>query len=156
MKIQKKLLSAAVVAATMCAAGAALAGPPVQVTFKNLGTQTATYKVITQNEALTYAHATGKPDATVAAGKTDTYQVQIPINPNANAANVRYTIGNKTCVFMTTFVNQIAGGGLFPGGPTKIPKWNKNATSSGGAVCNATIKSQNFADFSWSVEFTMK
>ncbi|WP_165830281.1 MULTISPECIES: hypothetical protein [unclassified Pseudomonas] len=140
----------------MCATGAVLAGPPVEVTFKNLGTQVATYKVITQNEALTYAHSTGRPDANVAAGDTNTYNVQIPLNPDANAANVRYTIGNKTCVFTTTFINQVAPGGLFPGAGAKIPRWNKTADSSGGALCSATIKSQNFSDFSWTVEFTMK
>ncbi|UFH50619.1 hypothetical protein [Pseudomonas sp. KNUC1026] len=113
MKIRKNMMMAALAAATMCAAGAAFAGPPVEVTFKNLGTQKATYQVITQNEALTYAHATGRPKTELGAGETDKYYVQIPINPDANAANVRYTMGNKTCVFMTTFVNQVAPGGCF-------------------------------------------
>lgn len=156
MKIKKNLLPVALAATTLCAATAAFAGPPVRVTFKNLGRHVATYKVVTPNEALTHAHATDKPDAVVAAGGSDTYLVQIPISPDANAANVRYTMGTKTCEFMTTFINQIAAGGLFPGGPTKVPKWNKNSTSSGGAICNATLKSQNFSDFSWAVEFTMK
>ena len=39
MKIKQTMLSAALAAATMCAAGAAFAGPPVTVTFKNLSTQ---------------------------------------------------------------------------------------------------------------------
>lgn len=156
MEIKKNILSAALAAATMCAAGASFAGPPVQVTFKNLGTQTATYKVVTNNEVSTNANAKPKPATSVPAGQTDSYFVQNPISPDANAATVRYTMGSKTCEFGTTFVNQITGGVLRPGGPTKTPKWNKTANARGGAVCNATIKSQSLSDYSWAVEFTMK
>jgi hypothetical protein len=156
MKIKQTMLSAALAAATMCAAGAAFAGPPVQVTFKNLGAQEATYKIVTNNEVSTNANASPKPATTVPAQGTNTYTVQNPVSPDANATTVRYTMGSKTCVFGTTFVNQISGGVLLPGGPTKIPKWNKTATASGGAVCTATIKSQNLSNYSWTVEFTMK
>lgn len=78
------------------------------------------------------------------------------ISPDANAATVRYTMGGKTCVFGTTFVNTVIGGGLITGSLTKIPQWNKTATASGGATCNATITSQNLSTYAWSVEFTMK
>ncbi len=156
MKIKQTMLSAALAAATMCAAGAAFAGPPVTVTFKNLSTQEATYKVVTNNAVSTNTNASPKPKTTVQPQGADTYVVQNIISPDANAATVRYTIGSKTCVFGTTFVNQISGGALLPGGPTKIPKWNKTATASGGAVCTATIKSQNLSNYSWTVEFTMK
>ncbi|WJV53418.1 hypothetical protein PCO85_20020 [Prodigiosinella aquatilis] len=156
MKIKQTILSATLAAATMCTAGAAFAGPPVQITFKNLGTQEATYKIVTNNEVSTNVNASPKPAKTVAPQGTNTYTVQNPISPDANVAIVRYTMGRKTCVFGTTFVNQIIGGGLLPGGPTKVPKWNKTATASGGAVCNATIRSQNLSNYSWTVEFTMK
>ena len=115
-----------------------------------------TYKVVTNNEVSTNTNASPKPKTTVQPQGADTYVVQNIISPDANAATVRYTIGSKTCVFGTTFVNQISGGALLPGGPTKIPKWNKTATASGGAVCTATIKSQNLSNYSWTVEFTMK
>jgi len=156
MKIKKTMLAAALAATAMCAAGAAFAGPPVNVTFKNLGTQNATYKIETKNEVSTNVDASPKPATTVRPQETNTYRVQSPISPDVNAATVRYTMGNKTCVFNTTFVNTISGGGLLPGGPTKIPKWTKTATASGGAICTATITSQNLSNYSWAVEFTMK
>lgn len=156
MKIKKNMLSAALAATTMLAAGAAFAGPPVTVTFKNLGTQPATYTIVTHNEFSTNASASPRPQAIVKPQGYNKYTVQNIISPDANTATVRYTIGSKTCVFGTTFINQISGGALLPGGPTKIPKWNKTAIASGGAVCTATIKSQNFSNYSWAVEFTMK
>ncbi|MEI7368511.1 hypothetical protein PJ912_09130 [Pectobacterium colocasium] len=152
----KKVLLASIVT-SMFAAGAAYAGPPVTVTFKNLGNETATYKVITNNEVSTNASASPKPATTVPAKGSDIYRVQNVISPDANAAIVRYTMGSKTCVFGTTFVNTIIPGGLFnPGGPKKAPKWNKSAEGSGGAVCTATITSQSLSTYAWNVEFTMK
>lgn len=156
MKIKQTMLSVALATATMFTAGAAFAGPPVQVTFKNLGNQDAVYKIVTNNEIMTYAYASPKPATKVNPNNSNSYSVQNNMSPDVNAAIVRYTMGSKTCVFSTTFVNQLIGGGLFPGAPTKIPKWNKTATSSGGAICNATIKSYDFSNYSWSVEFTMK
>nr|UKE85107.1 hypothetical protein KXZ65_08580 [Pectobacterium sp. PL152] len=115
----KKVLLASIVT-SMFAAGAAYAGPPVTVTFKNLGNETATYKVITNNEVSTNASASPKPATTVPAKGSDIYRVQNVISPDANAAIVRYTMGSKTCVFGTTFVNTIIPGGLFnPGGPKR-------------------------------------
>lgn len=49
MKISKSLIVA--FALTAFHISSAVAGPPVTVTFKNLGTQTATYTPITDNEA---------------------------------------------------------------------------------------------------------
>ncbi|UYA62042.1 hypothetical protein U1R68_02655 [Pectobacterium colocasium] len=152
----KKVLLASIVT-SIFAAGTAYAGPPVTVTFKNLSNETATYKIVTNNEVSTNASASPKPATTVPAKGSDIYRVQNVISPDANAAIVRYTIGSKTCVFGTTFVNTIIPGGIFnPGAPNKVPKWNKSAEGSGGAVCTATITSQSLSTYAWNVEFTMK
>lgn len=141
MNIKKNMLSVVAVAMAMGVAGAAYAGPPVTITFKNQGTQPATYSVITGNEVSTNVNASPKPRASIQPQSADTYSVRSLINPDASVASVRYTMGSKTCTFNTTFINQISGGILLPGGPTKIPRWNKTATASGGAICMATITS---------------
>ncbi|MGM3226080.1 hypothetical protein [Dickeya zeae] len=156
MLSKKNILGAAMTAVMMSAAGAAYAGPAVTITFKNLGNETATYKPITNNEISTNAIASPKPLSQIAAQDLNVYRVQNTISPDANAAVVRYTIGGKTCVFSTTFINTIVPGSALTGKILKSPKWTKNAEASGGAVCNATITSQNFSTYAWSVEFTMK
>ncbi|WP_353125953.1 hypothetical protein [Dickeya chrysanthemi] len=156
MLSKKNILGAAMAAVMMSAAGAAYAGPVVGITFKNLSNETATYKPITNNEISTNAIANPKPTTQVAAQNSVNYSVQNTISPDVNAAVVRYTIGGKTCVFSTTFINTIIPGGAFTGKILKAPKWTKNAEASGGAVCNATITSQNFSTYAWNVEFTMK
>ncbi|MCI4238432.1 hypothetical protein [Dickeya dianthicola] len=156
MLSKKNILGAAMAAVMMSAAGAAYAGPAVSITFKNLGGEIATYKPITNNEISTNAIASPKPDNAVSPQSSDNYAVQNMISPDANAAVVRYTMGRKTCVFSTTFINTIIPGGAFTGKILKAPKWTKNAEASGGAVCNATITSQNLSTYAWSVEFTMK
>ncbi|QIZ53322.1 hypothetical protein DWG24_20285 [Dickeya zeae] len=156
MLSKKNILGAAMAAVMMSAAGAAYAGPAVTITFKNLGSEIATYKPITTNEVSTNAIASPKPDSTVDAQSFDTYIVQNMISPDANAAVVRYTVGRKTCVFSTTFINTIVPGSALTGKILKSPKWTKNAEASGGAVCNATITSQSLSTYAWSVEFTMK
>ncbi|ATO35617.1 hypothetical protein [Dickeya dianthicola] len=156
MLSKKNILGVVMAAVMMSAAGAAYAGPAVSITFKNLGDEIATYKPITNNEISTNAIANPKPTTQVAAKNSITYTVQNTISPDANAAVVRYTIGGKTCVFSTTFINTIIPGGAFTGKILKAPKWTKNAEASGGAVCNATITSQNFSTYAWNVEFTMK
>ncbi len=108
------------------------------------------------NEISTYTDARPKPGKTVNAGESDSYRVQNQISPDANAAVVRYTMGSKTRVFGTTFVYAIGGGSLITGGLTKIPKWNKTATGTGGADCNAAFTLQNPVTHEWSVEFTMR
>ncbi|TDB63126.1 hypothetical protein [Photorhabdus khanii] len=151
MLVRKSLL-ALFATAFLTAAGVVYAGPAVTVTFKHLGVSgsaDAVYTIITNNEAGTYANATPKPDSSVGQGGFNSYQVQSPLSPDANYAMVRYKIGFKSCEFMTTFVNTYVNG-------VKIPKWNKGATPSGGAVCNATITFTNFVTYAWSVEFTMK
>ncbi|AKH64997.1 MULTISPECIES: hypothetical protein [Photorhabdus] len=151
MLVRKSLL-ALFATASLTAAGVVYAGPPVTVTFKHLGASgsaDAVYTIITNNEVSTNVNATPKPRVRVRQGESDSYQVQSPITPDGNYAIVRYEIGNKTCVFSTTFINTYVNG-------VKIPKWNKGATPSGGAVCNATITSTNFLTYAWSVEFTMK
>ncbi|MBS9438060.1 hypothetical protein EAE91_13125 [Photorhabdus noenieputensis] len=151
MLVRKSLL-ALFATTSLTAAGIAYAGPPVTVTFKHLGasgSENAVYTIITNNESGTYVNATPKPSASVVPGGVNSYQVQSPLSPDVNYAMVRYKIGFKTCEFMTTFVNGYVNG-------VKIPKWNKGATPSGGAICNATITSTNIATYAWSVEFTMK
>jgi len=147
MKLLPKLLAAT----SIFAATAAIAGPPVTVTFKNNNTTTdATYAIVTSNESSTYANASPKPATTVSKLGSNSYAVTSLISPDVNYANVRYKIGSKTCVFSTTFVNALQPGGY------KIPKWNKTATASGGAICTATITSTNLTTYAWTVDFVMK
>lgn len=145
-----RLFSTLIAAASMLVATSAFAGPPVTVTFKNIGTATANYTIISSNEATTYVNASPKPATTVAAAGTNVYSVTSLISPDVNYANVRYKIGTKQCVFGTTFVNALQPGGA------KIPQWNKTATASGGAICTATITSINITTYAWTVTFTMK
>lgn len=145
-----KLFPLLIATASMFAATSAFAGPPVTVTFKNIGTATANYTIISTNEAVTYANASPKPAATVAAAGTNVYSVTSLISPDVNYANLRYKIGTKQCLFGTTFVNALQPGGA------KIPQWNKTATASGGAICTATITSVNPVTYAWAVTFTMK
>ncbi|MFE8045728.1 hypothetical protein [Brenneria goodwinii] len=153
MRIKKSIL-ATITVASLFTAGAAYAGP-VTITFKNLGTAPAKYAPVTNNEVNTSILASPTPLASVSAKGTSTYTVQNLITTDANAAAVRYTIGKKTCVFGTTFVNEVIPGGLFSGTIPKVPKWNKTATASGGATCKATITSTSITG-AWAVEFTMK
>jgi hypothetical protein len=147
MKLLPKLLAAT----SIFAATAAIAGPPVTVTFKNNNTTTdATYAIVTSNESSTYANASPKPATTVSKLGSNSYAVTSLISPDVNYANVRYKIGSKECVFGTTFVNALQPGGY------KIPKWNKTATASGGAICTATITSTNLTTYAWTVDFVMK
>ena len=113
MKLLPKLLAAT----SIFAATAAIAGPPVTVTFKNNNTTTdATYAIVTSNESSTYANASPKPATTVSKLGSNSYAVTSLISPDVNYANVRYKIGSKTCVFSTTFVNALQPGGY------KIPQ----------------------------------
>ena len=147
MKLLPKLLAAT----SIFAATAAIAGPPVTVTFKNNNTTTdATYAIVTSNESSTYANASPKPATTVSKLGSNSCAVTSLISPDVNYANVRYKIGSKECVFGTTFVNALQPGGY------KIPKWNKTATASGGAICTATITSTNLTTYAWTVDFVMK
>ncbi|WHS58113.1 hypothetical protein [Pseudomonas sp. G2-4] len=148
MKMLKSVLS--VLAVSIVVASSALAGPPVAITFKNLGTADATYKIVTNNEATTNANSIQKPVTTVKAGGVDTYTVQSNLSPIANYANLRYTIGGKTCTFQATFVGTVG-----PLGST-TPKWKNTATPSGGAVCTAKVTSTNTSTYAWAVVFTMK
>lgn len=148
MKISKPLIAA--FAMTTFHIGSAVAGPPVTVTFKNLGTQTATYTPITNNEAITKANASPTPQASVTANSSDTYDIQSQISPDYNHANLRYQIGNKECVYLATFVTT-------PGfAASKIPKWNNTATPSGGATCTIKVTKTNPSTYAWSVVITMK
>lgn len=130
--------------------GPVVAGPPVTVTFMNLGTQTATYTPITNNEAITKVNASPTPQASVIANGSNTYTIQSQISPDYNHANFRYQIGNKKCVYLATFVTA-------PGyGASKIPKWNNTATPGGGATCTIKVTKTNPSSYAWSVKITMK
>ncbi len=148
MKLSKLLLPSLALA-TMAVAATAQAGPPVTVTFKNLGTVAAEYKVVSTNEVSTQVNAKEPIDAIVAAGGSDTYVVQTAF-PDSGYASVRYVMGSKVCVFSTTFTNTISTGGV------KVPRWTRTATPSGGAVCTATSTVTNLSTYAWSAEFTMK
>lgn len=134
---------------SLLAAGLALAGPNVNVTFKNLATENAILKMVTSNETSTYQIAQPRPAQTVGPGALTIFDVQRVVSPDVNAAMVRYTQGRKTCAFGTTFQMRVLPGNI------KQPQWTKTATPSGGATCTATITRTN-SDYSWPVEFTMK
>lgn len=146
----QKYLPFFLAAASLSFAGITHAGPAVEVVFKNLGSEVALYSVVTANEASTYQIANPKPQSALEVGGTERYSVQRLLSPDVNSAQVRYTMGRKTCAFGTTYVNAPTTGGI------TLPKWNKTATPSGGATCTANITSLNATDHSWRVEFTMK
>ncbi|OHX15779.1 hypothetical protein BI343_17600 [Chromobacterium amazonense] len=134
-----------------------LAGPAVTITFKNQSQRDVSYQPIGKNENETYANAAPKPGKLVKANSSDTYLVSSPLSPDVNYAFVRYTDGIRQCEFRTTFVNAPKPGGLLNNGVIpKVPQWNKTATGSGGAFCNAEITYYNPATLEWSVEFTMR
>jgi hypothetical protein len=129
--------------------GMVQAGPNVNVTFKNLGTEAAVLKMVTSNETSTFQIASPKPKSTVEPNQHISFDVRRIVSPDMNAAMVRYTKGQKTCAFGTTFVMKMMSNGI------KKPEWTKTATPSGGATCTASITRMN-ADYSWAVEFNMK
>lgn len=134
--------------ASLLAAGQALAGPPVEVTFRNLGTETVKLQLTNANESSTYQIAVPAPDQEVRAGQSIKFTVQRLVSPDANGAMLRYADGRKSCAFSTTFVMMMAGG-------IKQLKWNKTATPTGGATCTA-VNSGFAANYAWKAEFTMK
>lgn len=154
MNIRKPLL-ALIATAILGTSGAALAGPPVTVTFKHVGASSAaaaTYTIVSTNETLTYASALQKPESTVKAKGSDTYVVQNTLSDDINFAAVRYKIGSKTCQFYTAYVQTLVSAAT----NTYTPTWSKSTTSSSSATCKATITSTNASTGAWAVEFTMK
>ncbi|MBI6683394.1 hypothetical protein YA0697_16925 [Pseudomonas viridiflava] len=135
---------------TLGATVTAQAGPPVTVTFKNLGTEQAEYTVVTRNENSTKINAKSPIKAVVKPGQSDAYNVQSTLSPDTNYASIRYVIGSKSCVFSTTFIKAPGAGGA------RVPKWNRTATPAGGAVCTATSRVTSLASHAWTAEFTMK
>jgi hypothetical protein len=144
-----RILAPSLAVAIMTMAATAQAGPPVTVTFKNLGTEAAVYTVVTSNEISTQRNARS-PGQKVAAGRSDSYIVQSTVSPDTSYATVRYVMGPKACVFTTTFSKLPAAGGA------RVPKWTKTATPSGGAVCTATSRVTSLSSHAWAAEFTMK
>ena len=143
---------ALIVAFTLTAlyTGPVVAGPPVTVTFKNIGSQTVTYMPTTNNEFITKTNASPTPQASVTSNDSNTYLVQNNASPDYTHANLRYQIGSKKCVYLSTFVTT-------PGpGATKVPKWNSTATPSGGATCTIRTTRTNPTTYAWSVEITMR
>ncbi|WP_094188365.1 hypothetical protein ACTACG_19650 [Pseudomonas syringae] len=146
----KKILLTSFSLVTLCAAVAAHAGPPVTVTFKNLGSDVAEYKVVTRNELSTQRNTRTTIAPNVQPGDSDSYSTQSTLSPDTNYASVRYVMGSKVCVFSTTFIKLPGAGGV------KVPKWNRTANSEGGAVCTATSRATNLSTYAWAAEFTMK
>lgn len=136
--------------ATLGATVTAQAGPPVTVTFKNLGTERAEYSPLNRNEQSTQMNARTPISPIVEAGDSTRYIVQSSLSPDTSYASVRYVMGSKACVFSTTFVKLPGAGGA------KIPKWNRTATPEGGAICTATSRATNLSTYAWEAEFTMK
>ncbi|CRN05280.1 hypothetical protein PYEL_10370 [Pseudomonas sp. URMO17WK12:I11] len=145
MKNCMRILSAT---AVMLAAAAALAGPPVEVTFRNLGTESVKLQLTNANETSTYQIANPKPHDEVKPGESIRFTVQRLVSPDTNGAMLRYSQGRKSCAFSTTFVMMMSGG-------IKQPKWNKAATPAGGATCTA-VNSGFSSNYAWKAEFTMK
>ncbi|MGY2958050.1 hypothetical protein ACVWWT_003283 [Pseudomonas sp. TE6349] len=145
MKNSMRILSAT---AVMLAAAPALAGPPVEVTFRNLGTESVKLQLTNANETSTYQIANPKPHDEVKPGESIRFTVQRLVSPDTNGAMLRYSQGRKSCAFSTTFVMMMSGG-------IKQPKWNKTATPAGGATCTA-VNSGFSSNYAWKAEFTMK
>lgn len=145
----KKMSKSVAALVTVLMAGVVHSGPPVEVTFKNLGSQRAVLKLSTTNESSTFQIADPKPDQSVEPGAETFARVKRVISPDVNSAQLRYTIGSKTCAFGTIYQMRTLAGGI------KKPEWTKSANPSGGATCSATI-TRTGADYSWAVEFTMK
>lgn len=146
----KNVLLTSFALATLCAVVSAHAGPPVTVTFKNLGTEVAEYKVVTRNEISTQLNTKTTIAPTVQTGDSDSYSTRSTLSPDTGYASVRYVMGSKVCVFSTTFIKLPGAGGA------KVPKWNRTANSEGGAVCTATSRATNFSTYAWAADFTMK
>lgn len=152
IRIRKTTLTL-LAAGSLAISAIAYAGPPVNVTFKHLGasnTPDAEYTIISQNESLTYTYASPKPDTFISSGGTDNYTVTNTLSPTINMAAVRYRMGTKSCEFYTSYVPLPGAGGVI------LPTWNKQASPSGGAICQANITHTNMSDHSWDVEFTMR
>jgi hypothetical protein len=145
-----KVLSPLFAMAVMTAAATAQAGPPVAITFKNLGTEAAHYTVVTPNEMSTQRNARSPIHPEVRAGASNSYTVQSTVSPDTSFASVRYVMGAKACVFTTTFSKLPAAGGV------RVPKWTRTATPGGGAVCTATSRVTDLSSHAWAAEFTMK
>lgn len=144
----KNNMLTALIATTLLTSTLAQAGPPVTITIKNLSSQRANYHADSTNGAQTRAHALPEPSAAIDPMSSDTYKVENPAFPDITTASMRYTIGNKTCNFTTSYLNTIAPGGLFTGTTNQAPKWNKKALGNGGATCTATITSTHFTNHS--------
>ncbi len=121
------------------------AGPKVGVTFKNLGSEEASYHAVGPNGALTHVNAQPKPESTVRPNEINFYEVTGPLSPYATSADVEYRIGSKVCKFRTAYVKA-----------SRVPQWAKSAVEQHGARCNAKITSVNHATHEWAVEFTMR
>lgn len=145
----KKLICAMSVIPSLLAFGSAVAGPPVEVTFKNLSANTVKLQLTNANENSTYFIAKPSPDKEVPPGQSIRFTVQRIVSPDVNGAMLRYSDGHKTCAFSTTFVLTMMSGGI------TVPKWSKTATPSGGAVCTA-VNSGFSGNYAWKAEFTMK
>lgn len=136
--------------AALTLSAAAQAGPPVQVTFKNMSTAEAVYSPTGRNEMGTHTNASPTPDVIVKGGDVSRYNVLSRISPDSNYATVRYRMGRKECQFTTTFINASMRGGV------KVPKWKESAVASGGAICTAKRLATDYSNYGWSVEFSMK
>jgi hypothetical protein len=137
-------------ALTTFAMGSAVAGPPVSITFKNLGPEPAMHTITNNNEASTRYNSNPTPAPSVSADNSNFYIVQSRTSPDANYASLRYRAGNKECVYSTTFVATAGPGG------SKIPKWKESATPSGGAICTIDVLSRSYSTYEWAVQITMK
>jgi hypothetical protein len=120
----------ALVFAAITVGSYAQAGPKVTVVFKNNSDMEAVYSPQSRNEMLTRSFARTAPGISVAPAGSDTYIVDGKLSPDVTTANVRYTVGNKACKFMSTYVMGFGKG-------TRLPQWNKKAEASGGARCDA-------------------
>ncbi|HEX8595611.1 MAG TPA: hypothetical protein VF682_20410 [Pseudomonas sp.] len=144
-----EVLKLSVMMAALVLTGYAQAGPEVQVTFKNNGSEPAVYRAVGGNGTSTRMNAYPKPADSVAAGALDGYRVKSNLSPDANYAVVQYQAGGKICKFNTTYVKTMERG-------VRMPKWNKSAVAEGGARCDVRITSVNYSTHAWAVEFTMR
>lgn len=131
----------------LVAVGAAWAGPPVQITFKNNSDQDAVYDPI-GSSAVSYAAASPKPAETVRGGESFVFNVTGGPSPDITSAIFQYKIESKICKFKTAYQKLPGRAG--------VPKWTKSDEPSGGARCNARIVTTSASTHAWAVEFTMR
>lgn len=126
------------------------AAPKVVVNFKNNTADDALYvRDNSRNDVATYLNASPKPGKVVAGGSSS-FTVSANGTSPITYATVRYQAGVKSCQFTTSYLMSTTLGGV------PMPKWNRSAIASGGAICDVNVTSVNYSNHDWNVSFVMR